>query len=79
MEPAQEVGELLRRLRRRSGLSLSELARRSGAGKATLSELERGRRDPSLETLYAPTTALDAPLSMVVGAAPYRARRCTRC
>ncbi|WP_308120233.1 helix-turn-helix domain-containing protein [Streptomyces poriferorum] len=67
---AQEVCERLRRLRRGSGLSLSELARRSGVGKGTLSELERGRRDPSLETLYALTTALDAPLSMVVGPAP---------
>ncbi|MFI6650203.1 helix-turn-helix domain-containing protein [Streptomyces sp. NPDC050529] len=76
MELAQEVGE---RLRRGSGLSLSELARRSDVGKGTLSELERGRRDPSLETLYALTTALDAPLSMVVGPAPYRVRRGTRC
>ncbi|MGP4005717.1 helix-turn-helix domain-containing protein [Streptomyces sp. 4N124] len=67
---AQEVGERLRRLRQDGGLSLSELARRSGVGKGTLSELETGRRNPTLETLYALTTALEAPLSTVVGAAP---------
>lgn len=37
MELAQEVGERLRRLRQDGGLSLSELARRSGVGKGTLS------------------------------------------
>ncbi len=63
MELAQEVGARLRRLRQDRGLSLSELARRSGVGKGTLSELETGQRNPTLETLYALTTALEAPLS----------------
>ncbi|MFD3874495.1 helix-turn-helix domain-containing protein [Streptomyces sp. NPDC058623] len=44
-------------------MSLSELARRSKVGKGTLSELESGRRNPTLETLYALTTALKVPLS----------------
>lgn len=70
MELAQEVGERLRRLRQDGGLSLSELARRSGVGKGTLSELETGQRNPTLETLYALTTALKVPLSTVVGPAP---------
>ncbi|MGW7043222.1 helix-turn-helix domain-containing protein [Streptomyces avermitilis] len=70
MELAQEVGARLRRLRQDRGLSLSELARRSGVGKGTLSELETGQRNPTLETLYALTTALEAPLSTVVGPAP---------
>ncbi|MFE4722670.1 helix-turn-helix domain-containing protein, partial [Streptomyces sp. NPDC056728] len=33
-----EVGRRLRRLRQDDGLSLSELSRRSGVGKGTLSE-----------------------------------------
>ncbi|MFE9868975.1 helix-turn-helix domain-containing protein [Streptomyces sp. NPDC005506] len=70
MELAQEVGERLRRLRQDGGLSLSELARRSGVGKGTLSELETGQRNPTLETLYALATALEALLSMVVSPAP---------
>jgi len=48
-----------------AGVSLSELARRSGLGKGTLSELERGQRNPTLETLFAITTALGASLSDV--------------
>ncbi|MFI5658666.1 helix-turn-helix domain-containing protein [Streptomyces sp. NPDC051684] len=65
-----EVGRRLKRLRAGSGLSLSELARRSGVGKGTLSELETGRRNPTLETLYALTTALGRPLSAVLDDPP---------
>ncbi|MEU7579818.1 XRE family transcriptional regulator [Streptomyces sp. NPDC041068] len=61
-----KVGRRLKRLRQDDDLSLSELARRSGVGKGTLSELETGRRNPTLETLYALTTALGRPLSAVL-------------
>ncbi|MFD8292512.1 helix-turn-helix domain-containing protein [Streptomyces lavendulae] len=63
MDLAAEVGARVRALRTERGMSLSELARRSGVGKGTLSELEGGRRNPTLETLYALTTALELPLS----------------
>ncbi|KQV19245.1 MULTISPECIES: XRE family transcriptional regulator [unclassified Kitasatospora] len=66
MELADQVGRRMRELRIERGLSLSELARRSGVGKGTLSELESGGRNPTLETLYALTTALDTPLSSVL-------------
>ncbi|QNS07916.1 helix-turn-helix domain-containing protein [Streptomyces xanthii] len=65
-----EVGRRLRELRRGDGLTLSELARRSGVGKGTLSELESGLRNPTLETLYALTTALGRPLSAVLDDPP---------
>ncbi|MER6978076.1 helix-turn-helix domain-containing protein [Streptomyces carpinensis] len=65
-----EVGRRLRELRTARGLSLSELARRSGVGKGTLSELESGTRNPTLETLYALTTALNRPLSAVLSDDP---------
>jgi len=66
MELAGQVGYRLRALREGRTMSLSELARRSGVGKATLSQLESGQRNPTLATLYALTTALDAPLSAVL-------------
>jgi transcriptional regulator with XRE-family HTH domain len=50
---ARLVGERVRRLRTARGWSLSSLAVRAGLGKATLSEIESGRRNPTLETLYA--------------------------
>ena len=62
------VGARVRGLRTERGLSLSELARRAGIGKATLSGLEAGRRNPTLETLYAVTTALGLPLTALVAA-----------
>lgn len=66
----EDVGRRLRALRRARDLSLSELARRSRVGKGTLSELESGTRNPTLETLYALTTALGLPLSAVLSDAP---------
>jgi transcriptional regulator with XRE-family HTH domain len=62
-ELAVSVGARLRALRRRHELSLGTLAARSGLGKGTLSELESGLRNPTLETLFAITTALEVPLS----------------
>lgn len=75
---AQTLGSRLRGLRQARGCSLSELARRSGIGKGTISELENDRRGARLDTLFALTTALDAPLGALLpaegeqGAAPAR-------
>jgi transcriptional regulator with XRE-family HTH domain len=66
MQLNEQVGRRLRQLREERQLSLSALARRSGVGKATLSGLESGQRNPTLETLYALTTALGVPLSTVL-------------
>lgn len=57
------VGRRLRELREARELTLSELARVAGVGKATLSGLENGTRDPRLETLYAIAAALGVPMS----------------
>jgi transcriptional regulator with XRE-family HTH domain len=62
-EPTQAVGINLRRWREQRSLSLSALARTSGIGKATLSDLERGRGNPSLETLWALARALRVPFA----------------
>jgi transcriptional regulator with XRE-family HTH domain len=63
------IGRRLRELRTTRGVSLSALARQAGIGKATLSGLEHGTRNPTLETLYAVTAALDVPLTAVLAAA----------
>jgi transcriptional regulator with XRE-family HTH domain len=57
------TGARLRELREDRGMSVSELARITGLGKGTLSELESGRRNPTLQTLFAVTTALGVPVS----------------
>lgn len=52
------VGARLRLLRRRRGRTLVEVAARAGISPQYLSELERGRKDPSSEVLAAVTVAL---------------------
>ena len=66
-EPAG-VGARVRALRAERGLSLSELARRAGVGKATLSGLEAGTRNPTLDTLHTVAAALDVPLTALLSA-----------
>ncbi|TRW80302.1 helix-turn-helix transcriptional regulator [Mycolicibacterium sp. 018/SC-01/001] len=65
-----DVGRRLRELRSERGLTLSELARRAGVGKGSLSEIEAGKRNPTIETLYALCAPLEVPLTALVGEAP---------
>ena len=73
---AAETGWRIRRLRGERGLSLSELARRAWVGKATLSGLESGTRNPTAGTLYVIAAQLEVPLAALLaapGAGPARA------
>jgi transcriptional regulator with XRE-family HTH domain len=65
---AQEVGRRIQALRAERGISLSELARGAGLGKATLSAVESGTRNATLETLYAIAARLDVPLAALLAA-----------
>src|SRR5580704_3630539 len=56
--PLELIAASLRGGRRRTGLSLTEVARRAGIAKATLSQLQSGTGNPSLETLWAICVAL---------------------
>jgi len=64
--PLELISAALRRERRRTGLTLTEVARRAGIAKSTLSQLESGAGNPSLETLWAICVALDAPFSRLL-------------
>ena len=64
--PLEVIAASLRRERRRTGLSLTEVARRAGIAKSTLSQLESGTGNPSVETLWAICVALDVPFSQLV-------------
>jgi transcriptional regulator with XRE-family HTH domain len=64
--PLEVIARSLRRERERVGLSLTELARRAGVAKSTLSQLESGTGNPSVETLWALGVALDVPFSRLV-------------
>ena len=58
---AQALARNLKRKRLERAISLSELARTSGVSKATLSGLERGAGNPSVDTVWALANALNAP------------------
>jgi transcriptional regulator with XRE-family HTH domain len=64
--PLAAIANALRRERERAGLSLTELARRAGLAKSTLSQLESGTGNPSVETLWALGVALGVPFSQLV-------------
>ena len=58
----------LRSLRARAGLTLVDLAGRAGIGKSTLAQLESGKANPSIDTLFALAVALDVPLTYLLSA-----------
>ncbi|HET6504447.1 MAG TPA: XRE family transcriptional regulator [Amycolatopsis sp.] len=64
--PLDRIAASLRRERSRAGLSLSELAKRAGVAKSTLSQLESATGNPSVETLWALVKALEVPFSTLV-------------
>jgi transcriptional regulator with XRE-family HTH domain len=57
-----EIGERLRARRRAHGLSLRELAERLNVSPSLISQIERGRARPSVSTLFALVSELDASL-----------------
>ena len=64
--PLDVIAASLRRERERAGLSLTEVARRAGVAKSTLSQLEAATGNPSVETLWALGVALDVPFAQLV-------------
>ncbi|WP_413797177.1 helix-turn-helix domain-containing protein [Streptomyces iranensis] len=62
------VGPRLRALRRDRGITLADLAARTGVSESTLSRLESGQRRPTLELLLPLARIHDVPLDDLVGA-----------
>lgn len=58
MDMRRLVGRNVRRIRKEKGLTQEELSAESGFSQQYLSELERGRRNPSIVTLYELALAL---------------------
>ncbi len=69
MDPAlDQVGARLRAARHRAGLTLGELAARTGVSASTVSRLESGKRQASLELLVPLTRQLGVTLDDLVAA-----------
>jgi transcriptional regulator with XRE-family HTH domain len=60
------VAAAVREHRERARMSLSELAAAAGVAKSTLSQLEAGNANPSIETLWAIAKALGVPFGRLI-------------
>jgi transcriptional regulator with XRE-family HTH domain len=67
-EGLDHVGPRLRKVRELRGVSLTEVAEKTGISKSTLSRLENGQRKPSLELLLPLAQTYRVPLDDLVGA-----------
>jgi len=55
---AKQIGAIVRRARRKAGVTQTELGKRIGLRQATISRLEKGEDDAKLSTLLDALTAL---------------------
>lgn len=64
------VGERIRKARKDSGLTQNQLAARLSISYVNISQLERGERSPSVDTLQKIADALDVPVGELLGTIP---------
>ena len=62
----RNVAANIRTLRREAGMTLADLAAAAGLGKSTLAQLESGKANPSVETLWAIAAALRVSFARLV-------------
>ncbi|MGN6609216.1 MAG: helix-turn-helix domain-containing protein [Jatrophihabitans sp.] len=67
-EPVGTLGVRLKRQRERSGMSLREVARQLGVSPAFVSQVERGKSQPSVATLYSLAQLLDVSIDELFAA-----------
>ncbi|WP_139489968.1 helix-turn-helix domain-containing protein [Brevibacillus dissolubilis] len=60
--PIEMIGNKIRTVRKERGFTLEIMATKTGLSKGLLSQVERGISQPSLESLWRITKALEAPL-----------------
>ena len=72
------LGEQIRNVRKSRGITLKELAERTGLSIGYISQIERDLTDPSLSTLRKLSEALDVPTYLFMGVAETDSRLTTR-
>ncbi|TYL54425.1 helix-turn-helix domain-containing protein [Agromyces mariniharenae] len=71
---AEDIGERLRDARLRQGLSLRGLAKALGVSPSLISQVETGKTQPSVSTLYAIVSLLGVSLDELLGVGPVAPR-----
>jgi len=69
-DPSADLGPAVRRRRRGLGLTLQELADRSGVSRAMLSDVERGAKNPTIRVACQIAEALGCSVSDLLSGAP---------
>lgn len=72
MHISSVLGELLKKARVKAGLSQDDLAARAGYTQTTVSLIERGKRSPSVMTLFDLCGALEISPSKLIAAVERR-------
>jgi DNA-binding XRE family transcriptional regulator len=67
-EPVVNLGARLKRVRQSSGMSLREVARQLGVSPSFVSQLENGKSQPSVATLYSIAQLLDVSIDQLFSA-----------
>ncbi len=67
-EPVVALGARLKSVRQRSGMSLREVARQLGVSPSFVSQLENGKSQPSVATLYSISQLLDISIDQLFSA-----------
>lgn len=67
-EPVVKLGVRLKQVREKSGMSLRSVARQLGVSPSFLSQLENGKSQPSVATLYSLTQLLDVSIDELFAA-----------
>ncbi len=70
-----ELGASIRAIRSEQGLTLEALAEKSGVSRAMLSDIERGAKSPTVRVLAGIATALEYPVSQLLGEQPQGAQQ----
>ena len=60
-----QPGEVIKRLRRERGLTISELSRETGISKSAISRWESGKRVPSIDSFVCVLAALDTDVAAI--------------
>lgn len=66
ISPEIAFGRVLRRMRKKSGVSQDDLGAKSGYHRTYIGQLERGEKSPSLRTLFNIAASLGVPPSRIV-------------
>ena len=72
---ASDVAELLKKERKRRQLSMSAVAEQAGLSQQMVSYVERGLRNPTLDTLLRMAAAMKLDLAELLAAAQRKARK----